>query len=232
MNLLRHPLPTLTAREKQYGTIYLLFEVFLLPVLLQSFNRALAAPLNDALLNFLYFSVNVLAVVLIFGRFLRKNLLRSFRFPKQTLLFALIGFAAYFLCRNAMALLVRAFFSDYVNQNDQQLWLMTAQAPAFMMIGTILLAPVAEEILHRGLVFGALYERSPLRAYVLSALIFASIHILSQIGSASVGYLLLSLIQYLPAGLIFAWCYQRSGSVFTPILIHIANNASVYLLTR
>lgn len=232
MDYSRNSLPTMTASEKSWGMRYLLFQICFLSSLLQLFNRLLPHPLSGALLNFLYFSINCIACLVIFSRFLRKNLLRLSRSVRQTLIYTLIGFVAYWSCSSLLTIAITALFPGYVNLNDSQIWVLTGSDPVFMFLGTVLLAPIAEELLHRGLIFGNLYGRNPVTAYALSALIFSAIHVLSYLGIYPTGYLLLALVQYLPAGLIFAWSYQRSGSIFTPMLIHIINNGLVILTMR
>lgn len=232
MEPLRNPLPTLTASEKNWGLRYLLFQICFLASLLNLVNGLLSYPLSSALLNFLYFSINCIACLVIFSRFMKKNFLRTVRSPGDTLLYAAVGFAAYWLCSTFLTLFIQWAFPDYVNLNDSQIWVLTGSDPLFMILGTVLLAPIAEELLHRGLVFGSLYPKYPKAAYGVSALLFAAIHVMSYIGIYPAGYLVLALVQYLPAGLIFAWSYQRSGSIFTPILIHMINNALVMLTTR
>lgn len=232
MDYSRNSLPTMTASEKSWGVRYLLFQICFLSSLLQLFNRLLPHPLSGALLNFLYFSINCIACLVIFSRFLRKNLLRISRSVRQTLIYTLAGFVAYWSCSSLLTIAITALFPGYVNLNDRQIWVLTGSDPVFMFLGTVLLAPIAEELLHRGLIFGNLYGRNPVTAYALSALIFSAIHVLSYLGIYPAGYLLLALVQYLPAGLIFAWSYQRSGSIFTPMLIHIINNGLVILTMR
>lgn len=232
MEVLKNSLPTHTAREKKFGFAYLVFDVFFLPSLLVGVNGLVSHPLNGALLNFLYFSINCLATVTIFGRFLKKNFLRFGRFPRETLLYAAAGFGTYWLCNCLLTALLQAVFPNYVNLNDSSVAQMLDTSPVFMIIGTVFLAPIAEELLHRGLVFGVLCEKKPIVAYWVSALFFGMIHVLSYVGTYPAAHLLLALIQYLPAGLVLAWCYRRSGCIFTPILIHIAANAASIILLR
>ena len=47
-----------------------------------------------------------------------------------------------------------------------------------------------------------------------------------------VHHLLLAFLQYLPAGLVLAWAYRKSGSIFSPILIHAAVNTLALLSLR
>lgn len=232
MDLLRNSLPTMTADEKKWGVRYLLFQVCFLSILLQQVNALFAYPLSNVLLNFLYYSINAMATLVIFSRFMKKNLLRSLRFPKETLLYTVVGFCAYWLCSTLLSMAIGALVPDYTNLNDNQIWALAGSNPFFMIFGTVFLAPIAEELLHRGLIFGNLYTKKPVVAYAVSALIFSSIHVLSYVGVYPTGYLLLALVQYLPAGLIFAWSYQRSGSIFTPMLIHMFNNAAVFISAR
>ena len=103
---------------------------------------------------------------------------------------------------------------------------------AVLVVGTAILVPTAEELLHRGLVFGSLYSRNPYIAYIFSATLFSSIHILGYIMVYPIHHLLLAFLQYLPAGLVLAWAYHKSGSIFSPILIHAAVNALALLSLR
>lgn len=232
MEHLRNPLPTMTASEKSWGLRYLLFQICFLESLLQLVNGILPHPLSTALLNFLYFSINCIAALVIFSRFMKKNLLRISRCYKEALLYTAIGFVAYWLCSSLVTLLIQRLFPDYVNLNDGQILTLTGSAPYLMIFGTVMLAPIAEELFHRGLIFGTLYGKNPVTAYLLSALLFGLIHTVSYVGIYPAGHLLLALVQYLPAGLIFAWSYQRSGSILTPMLIHIINNTVVLIQTR
>ena len=52
---------TMTHRERLFGWLYLLTELFLLPLVLQSINAWLPTPLADHWLNFLYFLINFLS---------------------------------------------------------------------------------------------------------------------------------------------------------------------------
>jgi membrane protease YdiL (CAAX protease family) len=100
-----------------------------------------------------------------------------------------------------------------------------------MLIGTILLVPIAEEVLYRGVVFGSLYVKNHTLGYVLGTAIFCAVHIIGYIGVYEPLTLALCFIQYIPAGLCLAWAYTESENIFAPILVHMAVNAmGVYAL--
>ncbi len=84
---------------------------------------------------------------------------------------------------------------------------------------TVLLAPVMEEALFRGLILGIIRERYGAMAGVfLSALIFAVIHIIPQ-----------QMVNAFVIGLFLGYIYIRTGSLAAIILIHALNNAIAYV---
>ncbi len=232
MEMLRKPLPALAAREKYLGVAYLIFQFLFLPVLLQLVGGVFSISISDALYNFLYFSINFICVIAIFSSFLKKNILRASRNQQQMLTAAAMGFGLYWLCSTLMGVAIQALFPEFTNLNDGELISIFGSYPLLMFLGTVILAPVAEEVLHRGLVFGALYEKNPWVAYIFSALLFAAIHVVQYIGLYSPLYVVVALVQYLPAGLIFAWSYQKCGCIFAPIAIHIINNLLAFCFVR
>ncbi|MBO7184250.1 MAG: CPBP family intramembrane metalloprotease [Oscillospiraceae bacterium] len=232
MEQLKHTLPTLTGKEKNIGFAYLVFQLFFLPLLLQLLSSVFFFSINETLINFIYFSLNFCSVIAIFSRFMKKSLLRAYRFPREVFANAAIGFLVYWLCIIVMSILTQILFPDFVNINDSQIVSILGDHPVLMFLGTVIFAPVAEEALHRGLVFGALFQKNIPLAYGLSALLFAAIHVMQYVGLYTPGYLLLAFVQYLPAGIILAWGYQRSGCILTPMLIHAANNAIAISMTR
>ena len=84
----------------------------------------------------------------------------------------------------------------------------------------VLLAPVFEELAFRGLLFGVLRRRFQwMPAAAISAGIFALAHGYGLIGFTSVFW----------SGLIWAWIYERTGSLLPGMIAHGANNLLVCL---
>lgn len=93
-----------------------------------------------------------------------------------------------------------------------------------MAICSILLVPITEELLVRGVVFGTLCKRQPWLAYVVSTLLFAAMHTLSFSPEMTFLQFLGNFILYLPAGPVMGWMYQRTRTVIGPILLHMTIN--------
>ncbi len=98
---------------------------------------------------------------------------------------------------------------------------------AAVWIGPIITAPLAEEILFRGLVFRTLRERWRTTAGLLvSSVLFALIHLpywwLS--GAKSGADLWLALLEIAGIGALLCGLFRWTGSLWTPLIYHIVNN--------
>lgn len=87
--------------------------------------------------------------------------------------------------------------------------------PWLVVLSVVILAPIAEEVFFRGVVFNALRREGGRRwAYLGSSVLFAIIH--------------LSLVAVLPLfllGLALAWVYERTNNLLAPIAMHAVVNA-------
>lgn len=225
------PVPV-SNREKQLGFFYTAFELLALPYLLRAMNGLLIRPLSSVWINFLFFSLNFLLLTVILHRFLRRSLSYVGQHPVRLLAVAVAGFGMYMIANAGLSLLISQLFPDFSNPNDQSIGAMAGVNFTVTAIGTVLLVPLAEELIHRGLIFGSLLSRNRTAAYLISALFFAAVHMAQYVGSTQPLTLVLALVQYLPAGLVLAWSYECSGSIFAPVLIHTAVNVLGILSMR
>lgn len=87
----------------------------------------------------------------------------------------------------------------------------------YWLVGlTVLAAPLCEEFIFRGLIFGGLRRTlTPLLSALVSAAIFAVVHPP------------LSMLPVFVLGLCTAWAYQRSQTLLAPMLVHALYNAAV-----
>ena len=84
-------------------------------------------------------------------------------------------------------------------------------------------APISEEICFRGMLFGGLRERLPrLAAALLAGLVFGGLHALTGVTAVP------PLVFF---GFVLALLYERTGSLWPCILLHMLNN-SVALLAQ
>ena len=195
-----------------------------LPSFLYWVNGQADTPLSDPELNFLFYIVNFVAILLIFHDFLARSLSQLLHHPIDALQAAILGFVAYYVCFYAIDWVVSLILPGYTNYNDESIAALSRGNYFLMFIGTVILVPPVEECLYRGLIFRNLYKKSHWAAYVISIAAFACLHILGYIGTYSASGLIIAFIQYIPAGLWLAWSYIKGESIFVPILIHAAVN--------
>lgn len=214
----------LSKQETIGGFCYLAFQILCLPLVLNWLNDRIPHPLNSAELNFVFYLVNFIAVLLIFHDYLSRALTHVFQHPILFCEAVILGFVAYYalswLTTNVVGILVPGF----ANYNDEAISAMYRSNRLLILVGTVILVPLAEESLFRGLIFRNLYGKSPWAAYIVSILAFAMLHIIGYLGTYSALEILMAFLQYLPAGLCLAWAYIRGGTIFAPIIIHGAIN--------
>lgn len=222
----------LTRQETIGGFCYLVFQFLFLGEILTWINGRLLHPLNLAELNFTFYLVNFIAILMIFHDFLGRSLKQAFRHPVILCQAVILGLAAYYASFHATNWAIGCLVPGYSNYNDQAITDMVTGNYFLMAVGTVILVPPVEECLFRGLIFRNLYGKSPWAGYILSIAAFAIIHILGYIGRYAPLELLMAFLQYLPAGLCLAWAYTKADTIFAPILIHALINAVSIGLVR
>lgn len=223
---------SMTGTQLWLGLIYLIAMLFALPGLLTFANSLLPVPLSAAWINFIFFFLNFICILLIFHRFLWQSLGYSLQVPGLCLFSALRGYIGYYLGTFVVGLFIMWVEPSFVNVNDMSIAATTQDNFRVMAVGTVLLVPLVEELLYRGTIFGALHRKSRLAAYCVSTVVFSLVHVIGYIGTYEWKVLALCFLQYVPAGLCLGWAYERSGSIFAPILIHTTVNAMGIFVMR
>lgn len=223
---------SLNRKEKIIGAVWLVFQTLFFATLLQSLNTLLPTPLPQAEVNLVFFSVNFTAIAIIFRQYLFAQIKLIPELFEKILFLTISGFVTYWVLNILLTQVLFALDPDFTSVNDVAIQDLVAEDYAIMFVSTVILAPIAEETLFRGLVFRGIYDHAPVLAWVLSVALFALIHILSYIGAYPFGTLLLCFLQYLPAGICLAAAYRLSGSLLSPMLIHALVNLAAMLSLR
>lgn len=213
-----------TRQENLLGFIYLGFSQLLLPDLIAIVCYYFGFAISLATLNVIYFFMNFISVVAIFHRFLGKSLKKAWKSIPKCLLYVVIGFGIYYWATILLGILITQIDPNFANVNDQSIAGIAQELPGLMVLATVFLVPVVEEVFYRGLIFQGLQRKHRVLAYVVSAAIFSLIHIIGYIGSADWATLGLCFLQYLPAGIALAWAYEKADTIVAPILIHMIIN--------
>ena len=92
---------------------------------------------------------------------------------------------------------------------------------ALLLILGGLLAPLGEELLFRGVLFGWLRRWRFVLAAIISALVFGTAHGFNVVFPAAI-----------VLGLLNAYVYEKSGSIWPAVVAHATNNTLIFILAR
>lgn len=211
------------------GAVYLLIYLFGLRLLLAPLMQLLKVDITTEygayLANVVFFSVNFICVALIFRRFLFASFapLRERRLGWFFLAVG-IGYGICVISSNLLTILYTLLNVLPDNLNNETVGAMLTEHPGVMLLFTCVFAPITEECLFRGVLFGPFVRRCPWLGYLLSALLFSFIHIMNSIGIQTPTALLLCFLQYIPLSLALCWVYQKTKSIWGSIALHCAVN--------
>lgn len=134
-----------------------------------------------------------------------------------------VGLVAFYGLNTLSSVLLRLLPLGMDNLNDAAVSAQLGAAPESTVLIVVFLAPVVEETLFRGYVFGILREHSRIAAYAVSCLLWAMAHVW-QYAAGNWAYLWM-LVPYVVPGLVMAWTCERAGSLWGSVLLHGAVNA-------
>ena len=211
-------------RETIWGGIYLILYIAVMPWLIPMLAYFSGAALTEVQVNFLYFGVNFAATTVIFRKYLLQSLCDASFVPGPTLWYGILGYLGSMTLGSIIAMFILWLEPDFANVNDMAINALVAENFALMAIGAVIMAPITEELLFRGLIFRGLYDRSPMAAHFVSMVAFSAIHVSSYIGFYDAKTLMLCFLQYLPAAYCLNFAYKWGGSIIAPILMHMLTN--------
>ena len=218
----------MTRTETVSALVYLPIHIWLLPLLLQHLP---GQSFSGAELSFLAEATGVLYILVCQWRFLR----RDFDALCDNLLFILLEIVICYGLMLAFNYLLGVLMlglssvlgvdaAEFLSNNPNNVTVMElyAQAPGMVAAAAVILAPLVEELIFRGGIFGLLRRRSRLLAYLGSITLFALVHVLPYALRDPLNWLYL--LQYLPVTYLLCRCYERSNSIWGCIFLHMLIN--------
>ena len=219
----------MTPGEQIAGTVFFVIYLVVLPFatapLFRLAERLLDASISPSLQNAIYYYTLFAVTLIIFHSFLGRTTRNFADNLGNACKSILVGLIALYGLNELVYRLTRMLVNNHTNLNDTTISAQIHDAPRVTLLIVIFLAPFVEEVLFRGLVFGNLKSKSRTVAYVVSCLLFALLHVWQfAVVRQDITYFLL-MVQYLVPGLVLAWAYDHTGTLWSSILLHAAANA-------
>ena len=219
----------MTAGEQIAGVIFFVIYLLVLPFatapLFRLVGGLLGITISGSLQNMIYYYVLFAVTIIIFHNFLgrtTRHFAENLGGACKTMVIGLIGLYG---LNELVYRLTNVMFTNHTNLNDTTISAQIDDAPHMTLLIVVFLAPFVEEVLFRGLVFGNLKSKSRTVAYLVSCLLFALLHVWQfAVVNHDITYFWL-MVQYLVPGLVLAWAYDHSGTLWSSIGLHVAANA-------
>lgn len=209
----------LTRREAAAVLAFIPIQFLLLPYVLARF--ILSGALSETRANFILYAVGVVYMLVFAMDFLRRDFYTLCDRPVRTGLQVLLSYGLMLVCNTLVGLILVALGFEE-NPNNAAVGELTKAASGTMTAMAVFLAPIVEEIIFRGGIFGLLRRHSRLWAYLGSILIFSLYHVWSYALYDWKNFIFI--IQYIPASWLLCRCYEKTESIWTPILLHMLIN--------
>lgn len=140
-------------------------------------------------------------------------------------LFLLMAFLVQFLAVALVTLVGQ-------NRNEQGLVAMQAENnPALYLLFAVLLGPIREELIFRFGMFRCINLWSRWGAHTVSALLFGLMHVWEYVVFDQEWGQLIIALPYCLFGVLCSLLYEKTSSIFYPILLHVLMNGIVELIS-
>ncbi len=213
-------------REQICALLWLAVHIILLPWLVMTLPGL--RNLDAAWQNFLCYAAGALAMILLCRNFLRTDFDRlcdAFPLVIHTVLRCyLIMFGLDLLLSAAISLLMSfGVEPEIVNQNNDAITAMNETGHGVTAAMAIYLAPILEEVIFRGAVFGGLRRKNRILAYAAGILLFGVYHVWPYAIADPTYWIYI--LQYVPVSFLLCFCYEKTGCIWANILFHASWNA-------
>ncbi|MDD6188445.1 MAG: type II CAAX endopeptidase family protein [Clostridiales bacterium] len=212
------------------GAIYIPVHIIVLDFLVPLVMKAAAPSASQYWSDLVYFSVSFLFILIVMHSYLARSFTDLVQCRMDALTAIVVGYFGYYIARWLMSLI---FWIVGWNGFPAVTGILSQVRlnSGVMPIVSIILAPIVEEVLFRGVVFGGLRHKSRALAYIVSFLVFGFYCVWSRFFSGFGWELLIDFLYYLPVSLALCWCYEKGGSIWAPVLLHMLINILSISLT-
>ena len=175
--------------------------------------------------NFLSYFVIVLSIILLLKNVFIEDLNKILEKPKFYAIFIPVAAIVFYGISFLIDYLVGLAAPSNTNQSTIE-YMLLGDGRFVTIIFVALLAPIAEEIIYRYVIFKFTKKINVILSYALSIILFTLPHVIStDISTVGIGIWLIQTIPYATSGFLFCLIYHKSNyNIYASITAHMLNN--------
>lgn len=210
----------LTKKEAVAALMYLPVHIFLLPLIMPFFIQK--GLISETWANLLVYIIGLVYILTFCWRFLRRDFDPFIDNFMHCVLQVCLSYGL-MLVMNMVVNLLLFKLDPMDNPNNSAIMDLASMEFGKTAALAIFMAPILEEILFRAGIFGVLRKYSRIGAYIVSILVFSAYHVW--------GYAIVNpsywiyIVQYIPISYLLCRAYEKCGSIWGSISLHMVINA-------
>ena len=218
-------LNTMSKPERIAGYIYLPFHIIILPLFLNMLATYLPGGLDDTTANTVYYGLGLAFCLICMRKYLRGAYDLLLDNLGTNIVAMFLGSVSYLLLSYLASGVLFAILGDeQLSSNNELIANLTSESSRSELALAVFIAPIIEEVLFRGLIFGSLAAKHRRLAFVVSIGLFAFYNVWQLALSTMDLTMFVYMIMSIPMGYALTWVYEKTNSIWVPIFLHILIN--------
>ena len=214
-----------------FGLVYLPIHIVLMPLFLPSLLMGMGIE-DLGVINFIYYAISFVLVLLVYFSYLRAEFDPLVERLGHCILTFFIALGLDYVLSLAVNTVVLYLTQGVDNPNDATIMEIAVESGGSIKAAAVFMAPIIEEVLFRGIIFGGVRRSNRVLAYVMSVLMFSVFHVWQYVFATGDLKLFVYVLQSLPVSFVLAWAYERSGSLWVPIGFHMMINSMSFAVEK
>lgn len=221
-----------TELRNMFIGIGVIFLYFILSGYVYDFIRIFGINYNNlsTISKYIYLTLYQLLMLVIIAFIYRKDFISNFKEFKSNIVLYIKKYIKYWIIALILMIIsnivISNFTTTFTSENNKAIINELKIAPLYILIVTIFIAPILEELVFR-LSFRKIFAHTNILYIILSGIFFGIIHVIGYLENIND---LLFVIPYSIPGFIFAYTYTKSNNIFVPISLHLIHNLVMIII--
>lgn len=218
-------LNTMTKPQRMTGYIYLPFHIIILPLFINMLATYLPGGLGETTANSIYYGMGFVFCLVCMWKYLRQAFDLLLDNMATNIMAMLFGGVSYLLLSYLASGVLFAILGDaQLTSNNETISALSVESSRAVLALAVFIAPIVEEVLFRGVIFGTLAQKHRRLAFIVSISLFAFYNVWQLALSTMDWTMFVYMIMSIPMGYAMAWVYEKTNCIWVPIFLHMLIN--------